>query len=38
MQAIAAREDVRSENVVLGAGSTEVLKMAVQSFGTPGGI
>jgi len=37
MQAIAAREHVRSENVVLGAGSTEVLKMAVQGFGTPGG-
>jgi histidinol-phosphate aminotransferase len=37
MQAIAAREDVRSENIVLGAGSTEVLKMAVQSFGTPRG-
>jgi histidinol-phosphate aminotransferase len=37
MQAIAAREHVRSENIVLGAGSTEVLKMAVQRFGTPGG-
>ncbi len=37
LQAIAARENVQSENVVLGAGSTEVLKMAVQGFATPGG-
>ncbi|MGD8726969.1 MAG: aminotransferase class I/II-fold pyridoxal phosphate-dependent enzyme [Gemmatimonadales bacterium] len=37
MNAIAAREQVRPENVVLGAGSTEVLKMAVQRFATPGG-
>jgi histidinol-phosphate aminotransferase len=36
-QAIAAQQGVRSENVVLGAGSTEVLKMAVQAFATPGG-
>jgi histidinol-phosphate aminotransferase len=36
-QALADQHEVRSENVVLGAGSTEVLKMAVQAFATPGG-
>lgn len=36
-QAIAAQQGVRSENIVLGAGSTEILKIAVQAFGTPGG-
>ena len=36
-QALAEKHGVRSENVVLGAGSTEVLKMAVQAFATPAG-
>jgi histidinol-phosphate aminotransferase len=37
IEALAAKHGVRSENIVLGAGSTEVLKMAVEAFAHPAG-
>jgi histidinol-phosphate aminotransferase len=37
IDALAAKHGVRSENIVLGAGSTEVLKMAVEAFTRPAG-
>lgn len=36
-EALAAKHGVPPETIVLGAGSTEVLKMAVQAFATPRG-
>ncbi len=37
IEALAAKHGVRSENIVLGAGSTEVLKVAVEAFTRPAG-
>lgn len=36
IEALAAKHEVEPANIVLGAGSTEVLQMAVQGFGSPG--
>ena len=35
IEALARRNEIKEENIVLGAGSTEVLQMAVQALGSP---
>ncbi len=38
VKALAAKHGVKPENIVLGAGSTEVLQMAVQAVAAPGAL